>query len=134
VSSRVAGWLTVDCGGRKDEQKRRFSNPMPAGRTPRPLSGTRSLSLCVHQRTAHPPTPTHTTHSQIESVTAEALEAALADRDRPLVIDFYATWCGPCLLLARELEAVAEELGEGVRILKLDVDANPDIASDVSFL
>jgi thiol-disulfide isomerase/thioredoxin len=49
-----------------------------------------------------------------------------------MVIDFYATWCGPCLLMAKELEKVAAELGDAVRIVKLDVDANPDIASQVS--
>jgi thiol-disulfide isomerase/thioredoxin len=40
-----------------------------------------------------------------------------------------ATWCGPCLLLAQELEQVAEEMGDQVDILKLDVDENPDLAS-----
>jgi thioredoxin-like negative regulator of GroEL len=48
-----------------------------------------------------------------------------------MVIDFYATWCGPCLLMAKELEKVAAEMGGAVRIVKLDVDANPDIASQV---
>ena len=40
-------------------------------------------------------------------MTAEELEVAIQTRDRPLVIDFYATWCGPCLLLAKELEQVS---------------------------
>jgi thiol-disulfide isomerase/thioredoxin len=43
---------------------------------------------------------------QIRQVTGEELEVALADRDRPLIIDFYADWCGPCLLLADELKKV----------------------------
>ena len=42
----------------------------------------------------------------VEKLTAEELEVAMQDRDRPLVIDFYATWCGPCVLLAQELEKV----------------------------
>ena len=62
---------------------------------------------------------------------SETLEVALQARDRPMVIDFYATWCGPCLLMAKELEKVAAEMGKAVRIVKLDVDANPDIASQV---
>ena len=41
---------------------------------------------------------------QPEKVTAEQLEVELGDRQKPLIIDFYATWCGPCLLLAKELE------------------------------
>ena len=44
---------------------------------------------------------------QAQKVTAEELEVAIQNRDRPLVIDFYATWCGPCLLLAKELEQVS---------------------------
>ena len=47
---------------------------------------------------------------QVQKVTAEELEVAIQTRDRPLVIDFYATWCGPCLLLAKELEQVRRPL------------------------
>ena len=44
--------------------------------------------------------------AQVEKLTAEELEVAIQERSKPLVIDFYATWCGPCLLLAKELEQV----------------------------
>jgi thioredoxin-like negative regulator of GroEL len=43
---------------------------------------------------------------QVEKLTAQELEQAIQEREVPLVIDFYATWCGPCLLLAKELEQV----------------------------
>lgn len=43
---------------------------------------------------------------QPRKVTGEELEVALADRSKPLIIDFYADWCGPCVLLAKELEQV----------------------------
>lgn len=49
--------------------------------------------------------------------------------EKPTVIDFYATWCGPCLLLAQELEKVAKDLGDSVQILKLDVDKNPSMST-----
>jgi len=62
-------------------------------------------------------------------VNAEELEAAIAARDKSMVIDFFATWCGPCLLLAKELEKVADDLGDKVDILKLDVEENPDLAA-----
>ncbi len=52
---------------------------------------------------------------QIVQVDAEQLEAEILSRDRPLIIDFYATWCGPCVLLAKELETVSGGCGcEGV--------------------
>lgn len=67
----------------------------------------------------------------IQKVTQEQLEVAIAERDRPMVIDFYATWCGPCVLLSSELEKVAKELGDKVQILKIDVDENPALSSQL---
>lgn len=48
------------------------------------------------------------------------------------MVDFFATWCGPCLLLAKELEAVAADLGDAVRIVKVDVDANDELAGSLA--
>jgi len=69
---------------------------------------------------------------QVEQLDAAGLEAAIASRDKPLIIDFFATWCGPCVLMAKELEVVAAELGDAVRIVKLDVDKEEAIASSLS--
>lgn len=66
-----------------------------------------------------------------EKVSAEQLEAAISGRDKPLVVDFFATWCGPCVLLADELKKVATELGDKVRFLKVDVDENPELSSQL---
>lgn len=44
--------------------------------------------------------------TQVRQVTAKELEEAIPARRVPLIIDFYATWCGPCVLLAKELESV----------------------------
>lgn len=73
----------------------------------------------------------HATASNIAHIDGEQLNVELENRDRPLIIDFYATWCGPCVLLAKELEQVAAELGDNVRILKIDTDENPDISSQL---
>jgi len=42
--------------------------------------------------------------AQVDSLNTEQLEVAIQERDRPLIVDFYANWCGPCVLLAKELE------------------------------
>lgn len=47
---------------------------------------------------------------------------------KPVIIDFHALWCGPCKVLSPILKEVATELGERVRVIKIDVDQNPEVA------
>ncbi|MBN1143962.1 MAG: thioredoxin [Bacteroidales bacterium] len=47
---------------------------------------------------------------------------------RPVVIDFHAQWCGPCRVQSPILKEVASELGEQIRVIKIDVDQNPELA------
>ena len=53
---------------------------------------------------------------------------------KPVVVDFYADWCGPCHAIAPEVEALASEVGEAATFVKIDVDANPDIASELGVM
>ncbi len=49
----------------------------------------------------------------------------------PVVVDFWAEWCGPCRMIAPHLDAIATELGGKVTIAKVNIDENPEIASQV---
>ena len=53
----------------------------------------------------------------------------LISSQTPTVIDFFATWCGPCRMVGPILEDLKNELGENVRVYKIDVDQNPALAS-----
>ena len=51
------------------------------------------------------------------------------DADVPVVVDFWAEWCGPCKMIAPSLEEIATEMGDAVKITKLNVDENPELAA-----
>ena len=58
-----------------------------------------------------------------------SFEDAIANSDLPILVDFYATWCGPCQMMSKILEQVNMDLNGQLRVMKIDTDKYPQIAS-----
>jgi thioredoxin 1 len=63
-------------------------------------------------------------------VTDDSFESAVLNSDKTVVVDFWATWCGPCKMVAPVLDEIAGENKDKLTVAKLDIDANPATARD----
>lgn len=94
-----------------DAPKRASLPALPGRMCPKTLN-----ALCAAPRRTSSPKPEN-------SIIMEDLDKTIQDSDLTLV-DFYATWCGPCKMLSPVLEQLKADLGDGIRIVKVDVDKN----------
>ena len=63
------------------------------------------------------------------AVTDASFEADVLKSDKPVVVDFWAEWCGPCKQIGPSLEEISDEMGEDVIIAKVNIDENPNAPS-----
>ena len=73
------------------------------------------------------------TDSTITQLGQDEFDQEVLDSDRPVLVDFWADWCQPCHMLAPTVDRLAERYGDRVKIAKVDIDANPDLAKTYSF-
>ena len=64
----------------------------------------------------------------IKVATDTNFEELVLNNDKPTVVDFWAAWCGPCKMVAPEMEKLAQKYEGSVNVVKVDVDANPDLS------
>ena len=64
-------------------------------------------------------------------LTSENFDSVI-NSDKPVLVDFWAPWCGPCKMLGPTIDALANEVGDSAVICKLDVDQAPDVAQRYS--
>ncbi|MBW2260619.1 MAG: thioredoxin [Deltaproteobacteria bacterium] len=66
---------------------------------------------------------------QIQNVDEKDFESKVMKSDVPVLVDFWAPWCGPCRIVGPVLESLAKEHGGVIKVVKVNVDDNPSLAS-----
>ncbi len=67
-------------------------------------------------------------------VTGENFEREVLKADRPVILDFYADWCGPCKMMSPIIDSIAEELGDAVKVGKVNSDNEMDLAEQFGIM
>lgn len=72
--------------------------------------------------------------ANIKEVTDATFEQEVLQNERPVVVDFWAAWCGPCKMVAPEMEKIAAKYAGQVDVVKVDVDANPGLSRSFNIM
>ncbi len=64
----------------------------------------------------------------VRQLSQHDFKSDVVESDRPVLVDFWATWCQPCLMLAPIVEQLAEQYADRITVAKVDTDANPDLS------
>ena len=65
----------------------------------------------------------------VVKITEENFEEEVINETKPVIVDFYADWCGPCKMMSPIIDNIAEELGDMVKVGKVNTDENLDLAT-----
>jgi thioredoxin 1 len=68
------------------------------------------------------------------AVTDETFETEVLKNSKPVIVDYWAEWCGPCRMIAPVLEEIANEYAEKIDVVKLNVDDNPQVSQKYGIL
>ena len=72
--------------------------------------------------------------AELEHISEANFQQEVLESDRPVMVDFTAVWCGPCKMLDPVVKQLAVDWGDKVKVVKLDVDHNPDLAMQYQVL
>jgi len=71
---------------------------------------------------------------EVKHATDSTFEELVLQNEKPVVVDFWAAWCGPCRMVSPELEKLAEKYEGSIEVVKVDVDANPAVSQAFNIL
>ena len=72
--------------------------------------------------------------SSIKEVNEKTFQSEVLESDIPVLVDFWAPWCGPCQMVSPILEAVAEKMGDKLKVVKLNTDENMNTAQNYEIM